>query len=187
MQCSAVQGMDIITSHCHHLLHMLAVDVQQELEESYPPELSRTPLRMTMFQRPNARARCEAQKLMVQKYAHLTPMQRYEHALAHSQLLPRALRLADFLMLGSMLDLCSTAVEVCSAFSIDASPCMLQQTEALLVFNLAEDVDCIFARMHVLRKNISPLVNHEQPSFRETEYVLMWCAACLTWFQEQNF
>lgn len=109
---AALQGMDSISSYCHQLLHVLALDVQQELEEAYPEELSRTPLRQTMFQRPNARARCRARKLMVHKYIHLTPMQRYERAQAHSQLLPRALRLADFLVLGSMLDLSSTAVDV---------------------------------------------------------------------------
>lgn len=107
-----VQGMDSISAHCHHLLHVLAMDVQQELEEAYPEQLSRIPLRKTMFQRPNVRARCRARKLMVQKYLHLTPMQRYERAQAHSRLLPKALRLADFLVLGSMLDLSSTAVDV---------------------------------------------------------------------------
>ena len=104
--------MDSISVHCQHLLHVLATDVEQELEEAYPEELSRIPLHKTMFQRPNVRARCRARKLMVHKYTHLTPMQRYERAQAHSQLLPRALRLADFLILGSMLDLSRTAVDV---------------------------------------------------------------------------
>lgn len=108
----AVQGMDSMSAHCHQLLHVLALDVQQELEEAYPEELSRTPLRKMMFQRPNVKARCRARKLMVHKYVHLTPMQRYERAQAHSELLPRALRLADFLVLGSMLDLSKTSVDV---------------------------------------------------------------------------
>jgi hypothetical protein len=127
-----LQGMDSITTHCHHLLHVLAVDVQQELEEAYPEELSRTPLRMTMFQRPNARARCKARQLLVHKYVHLTPLQRYERAQSHSKLLPRALRLADFLMLGSMLDLCSTAIEVRSALSLGPLFCTASSNKLLL-------------------------------------------------------
>lgn len=121
-----LQGMDSISAHCHHLLHVLATDVEQELEEAYPEELSRTPLRHTMFQRPNARARCRARKLMVHKYVHLTPIQRYERAQAHSRLLPRAIRLADFLVLGSMLDLSKTAVDVRSAHAcLQLHTCLL--------------------------------------------------------------
>jgi hypothetical protein len=104
--------MDIIAAQCQHLMHVLAVDVELELDEAYPEELKHKRLREIKGKRPDPRARCRTQKLTVHKYVHLTPMQRYERAQIHAALLPKALRLADFLLLGSMLDLAQTSVEV---------------------------------------------------------------------------
>lgn len=108
-----VQAMDTVADEITEIAHILAVDVQLELEDAYPAELKRTALRKISRRRPSPRARLRARSLLVKKFVNLTSMQRYEHAQMHASLLPRALRLADMLVVGAKLDLALASVNVC--------------------------------------------------------------------------
>lgn len=114
----AVQAMDIMAGEIASIVHILAVDVQQELADSYPAQLKRTALRKIATKRPSPLARLRAQSLLVKKFENLTPMQRHEHAKVHAALMPRALRLADMLVMGAMLDLALTSVDVRPSFPV---------------------------------------------------------------------
>lgn len=119
-----MQAMDIVAGEIASLVHILAVDVDQELEDSYPAELKRTALRKITRRRPSPRARLRARSLLVKKFVNMTAMQRYDHAKMHAALLPRALRLADLRVMGAMVDLALTSVQVRPSplFAIGAPP-----------------------------------------------------------------
>lgn len=108
------QAMDILADEITSIVHVLAVDVEQELEDAFPAELKRTALRKMAKRprRPSPRARLRARSLLVKKFVGLTTTQRYDHAKLHSALVPRALRLADMMVMGAMMDLSLTAVDV---------------------------------------------------------------------------
>lgn len=108
------QAMDIVTGEITSIVHVLAVDVEQEVEDAFPANLKRTALRKIAKRprRPSPRARLRVQSLLVKKFVNLTTMQRYDHAKLHAALVPRALRLADMMVMGAMMDLSLTAVNV---------------------------------------------------------------------------
>jgi hypothetical protein len=104
--------MEVVAARCGHLMHVLGVDVREELRDSFPESMDRVALRNVHSQRPNPRDRWRARCLATRKYVHLTPGERYERACFHAALIPRALRVADFMLQGAMLDLAITAEDV---------------------------------------------------------------------------
>lgn len=113
--------MDVMAGEIASLVHVLAVDVQQEMEDAYPAELKRTALRKIVNKRPSPLARLRARSLLVKKFTNLSTMERFYHAQRHAGLVPRALRLADMLVMGAMIDLGLTSVNVrCSGYAARA-------------------------------------------------------------------
>eukprot|EP00892_Ulva_mutabilis_P005207 jgi/Ulvmu1/3058/UM015_0098.1 len=112
MRDSVSAAMDTMAAEIASLVHILAVDVQQEMEDAYPAELKHTALRKITTQRPSPLARLRARSLLVKKFVKLTTLQRFDHAKIHAALMSRALRLADMLVMGAMLDLARTSVNL---------------------------------------------------------------------------
>lgn len=94
------------------LMSSLVEDVGDELVDSFPEELRRTPLRNMPPMRPNARARSLAKLAATRKFAHLTDMQRYERAVEHSAMLPATIRMLDAVLLEHLVILSEAAVQV---------------------------------------------------------------------------
>jgi hypothetical protein len=109
---SVMQFLEILGRQVGDLMQHLAEDVHDELAESFPEELNRTPLRQIRFPRPNLRERSHARRIAVRKFVHLSAMQRYERAQFHAQLLAGTLRMLDFMLLEHSLILAQSAVVV---------------------------------------------------------------------------
>lgn len=107
-----MQFLEILGRQVSDLMQHLAEDVRDELVESFPEELNRTPLRDIRFTRPNLRERSHARRMAVRKFVHLSAMQRYERAQFHAQLLPGTLRMLDFMLLEHSLIVTESALAV---------------------------------------------------------------------------
>lgn len=99
MHETVTQGLKFFSDAACAAMMQLATEVADELHDSYPEELNRTSLRDIRFKRPDPRARWRIKSLAVRKFAHLTPMERYERAQAHARMLPSTLKMLDFMLL----------------------------------------------------------------------------------------
>jgi hypothetical protein len=93
-------------------MERLALDVAEELKDSFPEEMNRTALRDIDGTRPSPRTRSRAKAERVQKFVHLTALERYERACFHAKLLPRALRMAHYILQCHLADLAVSTLEV---------------------------------------------------------------------------
>lgn len=107
-----VQALEIISSEIREELERLALDVADELHDSYPEELSRPALRDICGRRPSPRQRSRLRAQTVRKFEHLSPRERYERACAHAELLPGALRMTHLMLQEHLADLAATALHV---------------------------------------------------------------------------
>jgi hypothetical protein len=104
-------------------MRTLAEDVRDELADSYPEELNRTPLRDIRVTRPDPRERSRLRSLIVRKFAHLTPMERYERAQYNATLLPGALRMLDLMLTEHLAALYQAAHDVRSHMTFKHGCC----------------------------------------------------------------
>jgi hypothetical protein len=113
-----LQAMQTLSSNCSELMEELALDVMQELRDSYPEELRRVALRDIKHVRPTARDRWILKSTVARKFVHLTPGQRYTRAQFHASVISRVMRLADCLLAEHLLDLIESSLQVSLTWSL---------------------------------------------------------------------
>lgn len=107
-----LQALELVAHSIHHTMKQLALDVADELKDSFPEEMSRTALHNIDGVRPSPRTRSKAKAKRVRKFVHLTSLERYERACSHAKLLPKALRMAHYVLQCHLADLAVSALEV---------------------------------------------------------------------------
>lgn len=108
----AAQSLNIISERVATTLTQLGLDVLEELTDSFPEELRQVVLREIKGKRPDPRVRSQAKAAIVRKFIHLTPLERYERAVLHADRVGRIMRLADCMLVGEMLGLADSALQV---------------------------------------------------------------------------
>jgi hypothetical protein len=112
MKVPVLQALELVSHRIHLTMEQLALDVADELKDSFPEEMSRIALRDFDGVRPSPRTRSNAKAKRIRKFVHLTSLERYERACSHAKLLPKALRMTHYILQCHLADLAVSALEV---------------------------------------------------------------------------